>query len=44
MSDLLDALITRRREGVLKYKAYLNEIIELARKVGTRIRAPILKA
>jgi type I restriction enzyme R subunit len=33
MSDLLDALIKRRREGALEYKAYLDEIVELARKV-----------
>ena len=33
MSDLLDALVKRRREGALAYKAYLDEIVELARKV-----------
>ncbi|MGO9544424.1 MAG: type I restriction endonuclease subunit R [Rhodomicrobium sp.] len=33
MSDLLDALIKQRREGVLEYKAYLEEIAALARKV-----------
>lgn len=33
MSDLLDALIKRRREGALGYKAYLDEIVELAPKV-----------
>ena len=33
MSALLDALIQQRREGVLEYKAYLEKIAELARKV-----------
>ena len=33
MSALLDALIQQRREGVLEYKAYLEQIAELARQV-----------
>ncbi|MDA3926950.1 MAG: restriction endonuclease subunit R, partial [Kiritimatiellae bacterium] len=33
MSQLLDALIKERREGALEYKAYLEKIMELARKV-----------
>jgi type I restriction enzyme R subunit len=33
MSKLLRTLIERRREGVLEYEAYLEEVAELARKV-----------
>ncbi len=35
MSQVLDALIKERREGALEYKAYLEKIMELARKVKT---------
>ena len=45
MSDLLDALVKRRREGALEYKAYLDEIVELARKVKNPVPAhPTLRA
>ena len=33
MSELLDALIERRRKGALEYKEYLHELEQLARKV-----------
>lgn len=35
MSELLDALIRQRKEEALKYKDYLRQIVELARKVRT---------
>ena len=53
MSELLDALIERRRQQALDYKAYLAQIVELARKVNqpqvganypVRIRTPPLRA
>ncbi|MBT8421223.1 MAG: HsdR family type I site-specific deoxyribonuclease, partial [Gammaproteobacteria bacterium] len=34
MSELLDALILERRQGVLDYKAYLAGIVELTRKMN----------
>jgi len=34
MSDLLDALIKQRREQALRYKAYLDSIIDLARQIN----------
>jgi type I restriction enzyme, R subunit len=33
MSELLDALIQQRRQDALDYKKYLEEIVELAKKV-----------
>jgi type I restriction enzyme R subunit len=33
MSELLDALVKRRREQALSYQEYLREIVELAKKV-----------
>jgi type I restriction enzyme R subunit len=33
MSELLDALVKRRREEALSYQEYLREIVELAKKV-----------
>lgn len=35
MSQLLDALITQRRSGVLKYKEYLTQIVQLTKKAKT---------
>ena len=35
MSELLDALIRQRKEAALKYKEYLQQIVELTRKVRT---------
>ena len=34
MSALLDALITQRREEAMEYKEYLEEVVELAKKVA----------
>jgi len=34
MSELLDALITQRRQEALDYRAYLERIVELARRVA----------
>ena len=36
MSSLLDAIIEQRRQGALEYKEYLNQLIELAKKVGAQ--------
>lgn len=36
MSELLDALIEQRRQDALDYKAYLQQLLNLATKVGTR--------
>ena len=36
MSELLDALIEQRRQEALDYKAYLQQLLELATKVGKR--------
>ncbi len=36
MSKLLDALIEQRRQDALGYKEYLERLLELATKVGTR--------
>lgn len=36
MSSLLDAIIEQRRQGAIEYKEYLNGLIELARKVGSK--------
>jgi type I restriction enzyme R subunit len=35
MSELLDALIEQRRQDALDYKAYLQQLLDLATKVGT---------
>ena len=35
MSELLDALIEQRREGVLEYEKYLASIVELTKQVAT---------
>ncbi|TDW70578.1 type I restriction endonuclease subunit R [Kribbella pratensis] len=34
MSELLDSLIQKRREGALDYQAYLAQLLEAARKLG----------
>lgn len=34
MSELLDALITQRRQGALDYKTYLNQIVALTKRVS----------
>ena len=36
MSELLDALIEKRRQGALDYRAYLAQLLEQARKLGTK--------
>ncbi|OZB76511.1 MAG: restriction endonuclease subunit R, partial [Microbacterium sp. 14-71-5] len=36
MSELLDALIEQRRQEALDYRAYLQELLELATKVGKK--------
>lgn len=36
MSELLDALMEKRRQDALDYKAYLDQLLELAAKVGTK--------
>lgn len=36
MSELLDALIEKRRQDALDYKAYLQQLLDLATKVGKR--------
>ena len=36
MSELLDAIIEERRKGALDYKAYLDQLIEHATKLGKR--------
>ncbi len=36
MSELLDALIEQRRQGALNYQAYLAQLLEAARKLGTK--------
>jgi len=36
MSELLDALIEQRRQGALDYQAYLAQLLEAARKLGTK--------
>ena len=35
MSELLGALIKQRKEGALKYKEYLKQVVDLTRKVKT---------
>jgi type I restriction enzyme R subunit len=36
MSQLLDAIIEQRRQGALEYQEYLAQLIEQARKLGTK--------
>lgn len=36
MSELLDALIERRRQGAIEYQEYLDDLIEQARKLGSK--------
>jgi len=36
MSQLLDALIEQRRQGAIAYKVYLAQLLEQARKIGTK--------
>ena len=36
MSQLLDAIIERRRQGALEYRDYLAQLVEQARKIGTK--------
>jgi type I restriction enzyme R subunit len=36
MSELLDSIIHRRKQEAIDYKRYLQQILDLAKKVGTR--------